>query len=304
MSLRIIESLAKSLLVTGFLFIFIGISQKMEHRNKKAVIEVNENYGKVTFNRWLIPLKTVYGMDVKSPIRKIRIAIVDTGVDWTHPMLSPFHAKNKQDMYQSGYGNPHGTHVAGIIAQHLTLAFGQDAYHLFSIESYRYEPGSMGSYHEALMMAVTSGADVLNLSVNGISFSNDEAIMLAYAYEQGMDIVAAAGNDGVTFPTFPCAYPFVTCVENSDGLSLHPSSNSGLFIQAQAPGVNVLSSLPGGEFGRMTGTSQSSPMVAAAKAVERINPNASKLFTWIKYKKDYAPIFAIEGLLRRTPASK
>jgi len=193
--------------------------------------------------------------------RDIVVAVIDTGVDYTHPDLAAniwvnpaeFNGIPGVDDDGNGYvddihgadtvypdGDPmddhgHGTHVAGIIAAQADNGIGGVgvAYNVqvMPIKAAQYS-GVLATSDivEAIYYAVTKGADVINMSFGGYARSTVEEDALAVAFGQAV-LVAAAGNDGLqnercnpALPygaMYPAAYNWIVGVEAS-------TSSSGL----------------------------------------------------------------------------
>jgi subtilisin family serine protease len=118
------------------------------------------------------------------------------------------------------------------------------------------------------------GADVINMSLGTFShthLTNDLVSGLAFA-NRGVVMVAAAGNFASKTPMFPAAEggSRVLSVGASTQLdALAPFSNSGSWVRVEAPGVSLLSSVPGGGFGIGSGTSMASAVTAGEAALVR-----------------------------------
>lgn len=178
--------------------------------------------------------------------------------------------------------NGHGTHVAGTIAARRGNGFGvagvADGSRLMALRVLNAQgSGSVANVILAYAYAARAGADVVNLSL-GSSVSS-QAEYDAIAARPEMLFVAAAGNggddeigdDNDLHPEYPCAYPLpnVACVAASDNRDrLAPFSNHGdLAVDLAAPGVDILSTVPGGGYGWASGTSMSTPHVSGAAAL-------------------------------------
>jgi len=178
--------------------------------------------------------------------RDIVVAVIDTGVDYTHPDLAAniwvnpaeFAGAPGVDDDHNGYvddvygadmvtpdGNPqddhgHGTHVAGIIAAQADNGIGGVgvAYNvqIMPLKAAQYSGVlATSDIAEAIYYAVEKGADVINMSFGGYARSQVEEDALAVAFGQAV-LVAAAGNDSkVNLPCFggrdmyPAAYNWV-----------------------------------------------------------------------------------------------
>ena len=215
------------------------------------------------------------------------VAVLDTGVDTTHPdlvaNLLPGHD------YVAGDEDPadengHGTHVSGTIVAERGNGLGVAG---VADGAAKVMPlrvldgtgsGSVSNVILAYAYAFQNGAKVVNLSLGSNSPSRAERDALAAV--PSMLFVAAAGNggaDGVgddndaATPTYPCAYllPNVGCVAASDNRDqLAPFSNYGATsVDLAAPGVNIASTWPGGGYSWASGTSMATPHVSGAAAL-------------------------------------
>lgn len=260
-----------------------------------------EEASPVVFNTLLeIPVIPVFSQDMKPSVsqKKIRIAIVDTGVDFSHPLLFPFKAPNQQE-YNTTDTHGHGTHVAGIIAYHLNQVFGYQASSLFEIASFRYNTEyffNIDSYNAALLEAYYWSPDFVNISSSGnLSHPLEKLIMDGFRLNN-VKIIVAAGNNASALAEYPCGYIEVYCVGNlQKDFSLNPSSNYGPFLSHYALGTDILSSLPNKQLGWWSGTSQAAPLVTAALASKEFSNFSSfyfsdKVFINIKSSKKPNPL--------------
>jgi thermitase len=178
--------------------------------------------------------------------------------------------------------NGHGTHVAGTIAARrgngLGVAGVADGSRLLALRVLDAEgTGSVAGVIQAYGYAGQAGAKVVNLSLGSSVPSRAESDAIA-AFPD-MLFVAAAGNggddglgdDNDLDPEYPCAYvlPNVVCVAAGDNRDqLAPFSNYGdLSVDLAAPGVGILSTLPGGGYGWASGTSMATPHASGAAAL-------------------------------------
>lgn len=206
----------------------------------------------------------------------IAIAIIDTGIDFHHPDLKGIVASGK-DFTGTGAtasdDHGHGTHVAGITSALANnqigiagIASGCDLIPIKVVDS-----DGVGYYSDliaGIRYAVDAGANIANISLGGNVYSRslDEAV--SYAMENGMLIVAAAGNNSSSCLSYPAAYDDVISVAALDpGFSLAGFSNYGDGLDICAPGVSIFSTLPNGRYGYMSGTSMAAPQVTGALAM-------------------------------------
>jgi len=116
-----------------------------------------------------------------------------------------------------------------------------------------------------IVQAVNSGANIINLSLGSTGDSSILRNTIAQVEQQGIPLYAAAGNEPVTTPTYPAAYPGVIAVTASgtDG-QLAPYANHGSFVDIMAPGDNVVDYQ--GQNWLVEGTSTSTALISGTAA--------------------------------------
>jgi len=120
----------------------------------------------------------------------------------------------------------------------------------------------------AIRYAVDHGAHVINMSFSTTQDSQALKDAIDYAHKAGVVLVASAGNDNTDKPTLPASIGDVIGVAATDLQDLKATfSNFGGHIQVAAPGVNIIAPYPGGYYAMVSGTSFSSPIVAAEAAL-------------------------------------
>lgn len=216
---------------------------------------------------------------------KIKVAVIDEGVDATHPDLQKniVATKNTVNPLHVAEKGSHGTHVAGIIGAVKNNGIG--GYGLnpnAQILGYDVFNGSDGAYDyiisKAIIQATKDGAKVINMSLGSASPSPvmDEAI--AYAHEKGVTVIAAAGNTGTDQKQYPASYKNVISVGSvGNTKKLSDFSSYGVSTDIVAPGEDIYSTSyqkRGASFEKMSGTSMASPVVAGiASLILSKNPN-------------------------------
>jgi subtilisin family serine protease len=105
------------------------------------------------------------------------------------------------------------------------------------------------------------------MSIGGRSSMPDVQDALKYALSKGCVVCIAAGNDGKYSVSFPAAYPEAISVGSSKDGKRSSFSNGGDRLDVSAPGENILSSVPGGKYAQMSGTSMATPYVAGEVAL-------------------------------------
>lgn len=199
------------------------------------------------------------------------VAVLDTGVDYTHPEITPRFGIEKG--YNAiGSGEPldrhgHGTHVAGTVAaETVGMAPGAQLYAVKVLDDYG--RGSDGSVVRGIDWSASRKVDVVNMSLGGPGRSEAFQMVINAAHEQGVTLVAAAGNDGREMPSYPAAYDHVISVAAVDRRKRRAYfSNTHRTLDLSGPGVDVRSLTPGGGYRDLSGTSMASPHVAGACAM-------------------------------------
>jgi hypothetical protein len=181
----------------------------------------------------------------------------------------------------------HGTHVAGIIAAQAGNGLGGVGVafnvQIMAIKAAQYSGVLAASdIAQGIYYAVENGADVINMSFGGYGRSQVEEDALTVAFGTAV-LVAAAGNDGnPNLPyiygkdMYPAAYNWVLGVM-AHGQDNYLASWSNCDFAAQdsheyelsAPGVGILSTLPGGQYAAWSGTSMAAPVVSGVAALVR-----------------------------------
>ncbi len=215
--------------------------------------------------------------DVVTGSQSITIAIVDSGIDNTHPELVSkvvpgYDFINNDPVAEDDCG--HGTHVAGIIGAETNNGLGVAGLYwgarLMPLKVLKMQSGGCGGdYYDvanAVAYAANHGAQIINLSLGGI---DDELTMrnaVDYAYGKGCLMVAAAGNNGSTAPFYPAAYDKVIGVAGTTETDGWGGYNHSFYVAVSAPGRNVYSTEPG-YYGYKSGTSVATPHAAGLAAL-------------------------------------
>jgi subtilisin family serine protease len=209
----------------------------------------------------------------------VRVAVLDTGVDYTHPDLvgrvdlGADEVQLDGDPMEGAAGFTHGTHVAGIIGAIAGNGIGiSGAAPDTRILAVRVLDATGSGYASdiaaGVIDATDAGASVINLSLGGSTASPALQSALVYARLHGAVPVCAAGNEGATSLLYPAAFPECIAVAATDSADAHAEfSNAGAELDVSAPGVNILSTLGGGTYGYASGTSMATPYVSAVAAL-------------------------------------
>ena len=210
------------------------------------------------------------------------VAVIDTGVDATHPDLAG-NVLPGIDLVADTEGtstdpNGHGTHVAGTIAALTGNATGisavaPDAKILPVRVLGANGSGYMSDAATGIIYAADQGADVINMSLGSTAQVTAVTNAIAYARSKGVVVVAAAGNERASgSPTsYPAADAGVIAVAATDSADKFASySNQGSYVDVAAPGSGIISTYPaakGSSYVTMNGTSMASPHAAAVAAL-------------------------------------
>lgn len=255
--------------------------------------------------------------------KNVIVAVVDTGIDYTHPELRenlwnneketgpwtpPPHLAsqtscrdrscNQIDDDGNGFVDDvigwdfvndvplpfdthgHGSHIAGIVGATAANGVGLSGVcPRVRIMALKYYDSSGAGFNnlqntvKAFHYANKMGAHIINYSGGGSEAATAERLALEDSRSKGILVVAAAGNDGRSndvIPYYPASYPIdniisVASINRQD--QLLPSSNFGKIVHVAAPGLSILSTLPGARYGMMTGTSQATAFVTGAAAL-------------------------------------
>jgi subtilisin family serine protease len=203
---------------------------------------------------------------------KILVAVIDSGVDVTHPDLAGDIAGTFDALGTGLKAHAHGTAIAGAIAAHGRLMGAAPAAQILAVRAFSGNDGADDGTTFAIMSglnwAVSHGARIVNMSFAG---PQDPGIArsLAAAHEKGVVLVAAAGNKGAKSPPlYPAADPNVIAVTATDASDQLPAfANRGHHIAVAAPGVDLMLLAPNGTLQFSSGTSFSAAYVTGTAAL-------------------------------------
>ena len=204
------------------------------------------------------------------------IAVVDSGVYAAHPDLAgklvpgwSFLKKSADTSDTTG----HGTEVAGTMAAATNNGIGVAGVSWSSVvlPLAVVDATSFAAYSDiaaAIQYAVDHQVRVINVSIGGTGSSNALQSAVDYAWSHGALVFAAAMNSGVATPNYPgaCNHAIaVSATDEGDGLAVF--SNYGSWLTLSAPGTDILTTMNGGGYGYVNGTSFASPIAAGVAAL-------------------------------------
>jgi subtilisin family serine protease len=216
------------------------------------------------------------GWDISSGSESIIIAIIDSGVDPSHPDLADkllpgynFLSDNTDTHDVLG----HGTAVAGAAAAISNnyggvagVAWANPIMPLVVLNSSNY--ASYYDIAQAITFAADHGAKIMNISIGGSSSSSTLQNAADYAWNKGAIIFASAANYSTSAPYYPAACNNVVAVSaTASNDALASFSNYGNWVDIAAPGVSIYTTSNGGSYSARSGTSFSSPVAAGVGAL-------------------------------------
>ena len=211
----------------------------------------------ITGYQWMHDVVDTYGAwAVTTGSSNVKVAVIDTGVQADHPELS-----GKVTTYDIGRGtspvDPHGTHVAGIVAAKMGNGIGGAGiapntsiisinvfYYSSEYQSYTYYDSDLA---KAINKAVSAGAWIINMSLGGPAYNQAVQNAINNAKNNNVTVIAVGatdqGNNRASFSTY------------------------GKWADVSAPGVDIMSSISGSSYDIYSGTSMAAPVVAGVAAL-------------------------------------
>ncbi|HOC37767.1 MAG TPA: S8 family serine peptidase [Thermodesulfobacteriota bacterium] len=228
-------------------------------------------------SQWHLPkISAPAAWDLSTGSPEVPIAIIDSGIDPTHPDLAGkiipgYNCISENTDTHDVYG--HGTSVAGTAAAIVNNVEGVagvagDAaiMPLVVVNS-----SGFASYYDiaqAITYAADSNVQIMNISIGGSGSSSTLQNAVNYAWNKGAVIFASAANDATSAPYYPAACQNVVAVSATTSTdTLASFSNFGTWIDIAAPGCSIFTTANGGSYCSKSGTSFSSPIAAGVAAL-------------------------------------
>ncbi|WP_445765975.1 S8 family serine peptidase [Rheinheimera sp.] len=184
------------------------------------------------------------------------VCVIDSGLGLPHEDFNDANITGSNDIGTGNWfdaGGPHGTHVAGTIAAMNNdvgvvgvLPNGNVKLHIvkvFNAEGWGYS----STLAQAVDTCAQNGATVINMSLGGAGSNATERNAMQAAFDSGVLLIAAAGNDGDTSLSYPASYDSVVSVAAVDNTkTLADFSQRNAQVELAGPGVDVRSTYPTG----------------------------------------------------------
>lgn len=279
----------------------------IEYVEQIPVFSVSAIPNDVHASQWYLQhVKAQEGWQLSGGSSNVVVAVVDDAVDLTHEDLkeniwvnSKEIAGNNIDDDKNGYvddvngwdaadvdndPNPpvtadennfsHGTHCAGIVAavsnNGIGIASISGHAKIMAVKTKKSSTTglSVDAAIQGIEYAIAAGADIISMSFGGYGESKTLKRVIDLASQNGIILIAAAGNNNTDLPHFPSAYEDVISVGAIDQSNKKASfSNYGSTIDILAPGVDIYNTVYHSAYGSKSGTSMACPMVSSLAAL-------------------------------------
>ncbi len=255
----------------------------------------------LSYYQWHLDAINVYdAWNITTGSSNIKVAVLDKEVYWNHQDIG-YGFDNYKNIdeslgynYIAGTNNAfsphfHGTAVAGIIGaktnNQLMVAGISGGNHNSGVTLIPYCVGSSNDIlgiefcflDDAILDAIDCGARIINMSFGGMASDGftdvDDAI--EEAYQNGVTLIAATGNDALSSIGYPACHPKVIAIGGvGTNLNRYISSNYGAGLDIVAPGEQILTTTVSDAHTSVTGTSYAAPQASGVAALMlSVNPN-------------------------------
>jgi len=212
--------------------------------------------------------------DTQTGAAGIIIAILDSGIDGTHPdltgrLVGGYNTFTATAAAGDWFG--HGTKVAGVAVSTgnnaiggAGVAYGCKLMPVVISDNTGYATASRIAI--GIDWAADHGAKIINISISGLAGSSTVKAAAEAARAQGVWVVAAAGNSGTVDP-YPATTALFSVTATDQNDALWSGSSRGAFVDLAAPGYQIRTTSPGATYSVSTGTSFAAPIVAGVAAL-------------------------------------
>lgn len=255
----------------------------------------------LSYYQWHLDAINVYdAWNITTGSSNIKVAVLDKEVYWNHQDIG-YGFDNYKNIDESlGYNyiagtniafspHPHGTAVAGIIGaksnNQLMVAGISGGNHNSGVTLIPYCVGSSNDIlgiefcflDDAILDAIDCGARIINMSLGGAAYDGytDVNDAIEEAYQNGVTLIAATGNDTLSNIGYPACHPKVIAIGGvGTNLNRYISSNYGAGLDIVAPGEQILTTTVSDAHTSVTGTSYAAPQASGVAALMlSVNPN-------------------------------
>jgi len=222
--------------------------------------------------------------DIEIGDSDVVIAIIDTGIDYTHPDLAANIWTNEDEIADNGIDddgngyiddvmgwdfwnddndpldeNGHGTYCAGIAAavtdNNIGIAGVSWNCKIMPLKQHNNQVFTLDKIIEAVEYAADNGADIISMSLGTYNYYESFEDAVNYAYDKGVFMCGSAGNDNTYDKRYPAAFDNVTAVAATNAndsrmeyyyvkLGIWVRSNFGYWVDVAAPGQEICSTMP------------------------------------------------------------
>ena len=266
---------ALSLTLCAGLFFSSVTGIRAQVKNDPLLDTKNANY---QYQFDTVNVKKAWELLKEKGYTKTKIGVMDTGVDSLHEDLKKNlkeYVRVNQGMIKKAEADPdeHGTHVSGIMAATYGNGKGgsgiatgpdNDMAELY-VAGVQDDNGTINDLDmiRAMEYFKEKGVKVVNISLGGYNYDDNIHKAIKAAYDAGITLVVASGNDDTDKDSSPAVFKEVISVNSSDSDNQTSYfSNYGFASDVSAPGSSVPSTVPGDRYVAFSGTSMASPVVA------------------------------------------
>lgn len=202
--------------------------------------------------------------------RTIKICVLDTGLSTSHTDIKHIAGRNFTTSDEGDYEDrqSHGTHTAGLVAA-VNNKFGVVGASQAQLVIGKVLDDEGSGYNswiaDGIDYCTDQGVNIISMSLGG-PYSSVIENSIDNALERGIDIFAAAGNDGSNNVGYPAALDGVYSIAATDRFDQRAYFSNYGKLEYACPGLDILSTVPGG-YDTYSGTSMATPICAGIAAL-------------------------------------
>ena len=237
----------------------------------------------------------------------IKVGVIDSGI-FKHPDLGNRVVYSRNFTNSKTIGQAHGTHVAGTIGANGRIkgVMPKCLFYSFQILDQNGD-GNNSDFSLAIDDAIKMNVDIINMSIGSQSSDILISNSVKKAYNAGIIMIAAAGNEGSNTVLYPGALDQVVSVGNYNGSTnlINGSSSTNRYVDCCAPGTNILSlGLGPNQYLIYSGTSMATPHVTGICGLylemsRKINPGYNRY-----QHRDYVMYMLYSNVIDKGPQGR